>query len=159
MYSNAHWKQSGDWQKDSCTIKAVRKNPHIIGRKVHLAGNTEEEGNPPWGMNGLSPILGTTALGSKPGRWVCLAGLKTSETSRRAVRNLDSSCEGWANTCLHPKQGRGSRWKLPRTLAIFLWLPLCAPQSEPSSCSGHTCSVAQLHIKVRADRADGSVEL
>ena len=50
MWSNSHWQQTGNWQKDSYTTKGVKKNPHGIwvGREairsgpVPLGGDKEE---------------------------------------------------------------------------------------------------------------------
>ena len=42
-----------------------------------------------------------------------LAGSKTSGTDNGAVRKLDSACEECTHACSVPKQGKGSRLKLP----------------------------------------------
>ena len=62
-----------------------------------------------------------------PGRWVPLAGLRTSKTGRGAVRNLDSTCEVQAHPSLFPKQGWVSSLRLPGTLASFPWHPTMHP--------------------------------
>ena len=67
----------------------------------------------------------------------------------------------WQRGCKHPrlglwrvrtcllKQGRGSRLKQPSTPADFLWLPRQVPQLKSSIHSSSTCSMEQLHIRVR----------
>ena len=79
-WRHSHWKQTGDWQKDSCKTKVVRKIHTESGRKgreairlgpLSLGGNTEGKGNymgleilSPWGVRCLSHILDTPGLGS-----------------------------------------------------------------------------------------------
>ena len=73
--------------------------------------------------------------------------MKTSDPDSRDVRNLDSAHEECAHTCLLQKQGRVSRLKLPRTLALFPQLPKRAPQPKPSACCHSTDSMAQLNTR------------
>ena len=77
---------TGDWQKDACTTKAVRKIHTELGGKgreeirlgpVSLGGDLEVKGDymdrqPPWGMSSLSYILGTPVL-SNTGKTTPLA--------------------------------------------------------------------------------------
>lgn len=52
------------------------------------------------GTEGWSHILRVLALGSDTRKTNPLAGLKTSEANSRAVRNLASTCEAWAQARL-----------------------------------------------------------
>ena len=65
--------------------------------------------DPPWEARGSSPILSTPALGSGTGRWVPLAGWKTSGAYQRTVRNRDPTLEEHTDrfACSRP-QSRGS---------------------------------------------------
>ena len=75
-WSNSHWKQTEDWQKDSYTTKAVKKDPHRVRyeekrigtcapRRGHRrGGRLQGLRDPPWGVNSLNHILGTPAPGS-----------------------------------------------------------------------------------------------
>ena len=76
----------------------------------------------------------------------------------RAIRKLDSSHEVCAHTCLPLKQGR-SRLKLHGTLASLPWSPWHVLQPKLSALSGSTCSVTQLHPRVKAATANGKAQL
>ena len=78
-----------------------RSNRRSNQELVPLGGDTGKGG----GYRGLSAFLGTEgwshilrvlALGSDTRKTNPLAGLKTSEANSRAVRNLASTCEAWA---------------------------------------------------------------
>ena len=79
MWKNSHWKLTGDWQKRILYNQGCKKDIHTeLGRKgreairsglLLLGGDSEDEGDymggdPPWGVSGLSHILGASALGS-----------------------------------------------------------------------------------------------
>lgn len=75
---------------------------HRRGRRLHQLRDS------PLAVRGLNHILCVPALGSDTRKISLQAGLKTSETNKRAVRNLDSTHEDHAFT-IYKKQGRGSR--------------------------------------------------
>ena len=91
MWNNSHWKLTGDWQKDSCTTKVVRKIHTKLSRKgreaislgpVPLGVDSKEKGDyrgrdPPWGVSGGCPSLGVQQKEDKP-PWLFggLLGLK-----------------------------------------------------------------------------------
>lgn len=63
--------------------------------------------SPPWGVSGLSHILGTANCSPEnltPGeRQVPLAGWRAGGTNRMAVGSLDSALEEQGHTCLPPE--------------------------------------------------------
>ena len=83
----------------------------------------------PWGISNLNNTLCTLALWSQTEK----RSLIWFE-NRKVVRNLDSASEKHTHACCQ-QQGGGSRWKLPRALACFIWLPYCTPWSVPSTPS------------------------
>ena len=117
MWSNSHWKQTGDCQEDSFTTKDVRMSHTESTRKgrevirlgpAPLGEETEEQVGctdseifyGEWQVQATSPIrhlkLGvhhredrTLELVWKPVEW-----------NRRTVRNLHSTCEECAHACL-----------------------------------------------------------
>ena len=96
---------------------------------VSLGGHSEEKGDymggePPWGMSGLSHILGTPVLGSSRGKTSPLGWLEGCETNRRAVGSLDSALEECAHACLLLRQGGGGGLK---TVQVAGWFPVTAP--------------------------------
>ena len=174
MWSNSHWKQTGDWRTDSCTAKAVRKTHTESGRKgrevvrsgpAHLGGDTEEEEDymgseilpveravqaTYWApqLGGASPL--SWFENQWDGQWSCK---KPTLCSWRTC----------THTCSLLKQGRGSKMRLSGTLTSSLQLlqhaPQPEPQPEPSVRSRPSCSVAQLHTRTRADGTKGSAQL
>ena len=170
MGRNSHQKLTGDRQKDSYITKAVRNIHTELGRKgreairsgpVSLGGDTKEEGDPYRGVNGSSHILGTPALRTNTGKTSLLSYLENQCDYRRAVRNLDSSCEECIHTCLLPKQGREStlRLSIHGTLASFPWPPQSGLQPEVNVCTSPVCNMVQLHTRVKAAVAEGSAQL
>ena len=85
---HSHWKLIGNWQKDPCTTKAMRRIHKWLGRKerkviqsgpVLLGGDSEEkggymDGHPPgeWGVT--VPGWVPESWGPMWGRWAPLAG-------------------------------------------------------------------------------------
>ena len=92
------------------TNKPGERDPHGLGEEEQ--SGTGAPGRGPrkgGGYRGLSAFLGTEgwshilrvlALGSDTRKTHPLAGLKTSEANSRAVRNLASTCEAWAQARL-----------------------------------------------------------
>ena len=130
-----------------------------------LGGDTEEERD----YTGLATLPGEWAVetpywvsqpwGMMPRGQVPLAGLKTSGTDSGTVRNLDSACEKCTHACLLPKQGRGSRLKLPRTWASFPQPLQHAPQLELRTGSHPSCSMVQLHTRLKAATGKESAQM
>ena len=162
---HSHWKQTEDGQKDSCTTRAIRKIHTELGRKgrevirsghAPLGGDTEEEGDYtvleilPRKQVARATYWMSQAWVPTQGRQIPVAGLKTNGTNRRAVRNLDSAREEHTHICSLPTQGRGSRLKLPGTLAVLPWPPQHVHQPELSTHSSPYCSIAQLNTSLRA---------
>lgn len=99
---NVSLKLTGNWQKDSCTTKAVRKIHLKFSKKgrnairlgpVPLRGDSEEERdymgrNTPWGVSRLSHRLGVPVLGPAQRRQILLAGWRTSATNRKTGRSF-----------------------------------------------------------------------
>ena len=72
--------------------------------KGHRRGDYKGK-DPPWGVSGWSPILGTPAWGLYTRKMSPLSWLEKQWTNRRPVRHLDSASEECAHTCLLLKQG------------------------------------------------------
>ena len=143
QWSNSHQKQTGDWQNDSSATKSIKTDPRGVrkewGEMIRLGPAPLERGhrkgeyhrlrNFPWGISNLNNILCTLDLWSQTEKrspiWF---------ENRNVVRNLDSASEKHTHACSQ-QQGGGSRWKLPRALACFIWLPYCTPWSVPSTPS------------------------
>ena len=124
------------------------KDPHGVGwegrrnnqaRTCALARDTEDEGD----ITGLGILPGESGVrdtywapelwGLTLRRQVSIAGLKTSGTYWRVVRNWDSTHEQRVHTIVYSwEQGGGSRLKLPRAVAGFPRVPQCAPQAAPA---------------------------
>ena len=81
-----------------------RSNRRSNQELVPLGGDTGKGGyrglSAFLGTEGWSHILRVLALGSDTRKTNPLAGLKTSEANSRAVRNLASTCEAWAQARL-----------------------------------------------------------
>ena len=107
------WKQPGDWQKDSSTTKAIRKDPHRVWweawRSNLVRTHTPNRGHrkrkkynglryPPWGVRSSSHILGTPALESSPWKMSPLSWFE----NQWSVRSRDCSCRARAHTHLLP---------------------------------------------------------
>ena len=146
MWSSSHWKQSGDWQKDSSTTKAIRKihaessrrgremiRWDLHFRRDHRRGKGYHGlGDPSWGVSSSDHILDSQAWNPTLGRQVRLTSLKTSETyNKRAVWNPNSICEGHIHGCSLPEQGGQSRLKLPGALTCFQPPPQHVPLTVP----------------------------
>ena len=132
-----------DWKPAEGCLQnqGYKKDPHRIGmegKRSNQVGtcapgrDTEEERY----YTGLEILLGSErfehtvgnpALGSDTGRMSPPRWFENQWDRERAVRNLDSTHEECAHTCLLQKQGRESRLKLHGTLASFLQLPWHAP--------------------------------
>ena len=113
MSNNSHEKLNRDWQKGSCTIKAIRKiyvyqvgggRDEIRSEPVPLGRDSEEKrdyigGDAPWEVSGSSHILSAPALGSDKEKTNPLGWSKGLWTNKRTVENRDSGQEEHANTC------------------------------------------------------------
>ena len=146
--SRSHWKLTGDWQKNTCTTKAVRKIYTELGKKgseairsgsVSLAGDKEEEGDYtggdiPWVVSGLSHILGAPGLASETRKMSPLSCLENQWDWQESCKK--PSLHSWKvyTHCLLPKHGRRSRLKLQVTLADFLQPKQCGAPPERSTC-------------------------
>ena len=84
-------------------------------------------------MRHLSYIFGNPDLGL-PGRWVPLAGLKSTKTYCMAIQNQNSTCDGCMQTLVSPQeQGGGSRFKMTWDSD---WFPAAVP-SHTLACTGY----------------------
>ena len=78
---------------------------------MSLGGDSEEKGDytggdsPPWRVSGLSHILGIPVLGSNTGKTSPLASWRATETNRKAVGSLDSTCQDHTSAGLLMRQG------------------------------------------------------
>ena len=59
---------------------------------------TPQLGDPPWGVSSWTPLLGMPVLGLHTGKMSPLGLLKTSESRRRARRDLESTHKEQAHT-------------------------------------------------------------
>ena len=120
MWNNSHWKLTGNWQKDSCTTKALRKIHTQLSRRgrkviwlgsVPLGGDSEERGDctgvyPHWGVSGSSHRLGIPVLGSYAEETSHLGWLEDCWDGQKGWRSLDSAPEGCKCPGLPLRQGR-----------------------------------------------------
>lgn len=88
----------------------------------------EELGYPPWGVR-VSPL----SWSENQWDW------------QKGCNNPRLSAEECIHVCLLPKQGRGSRLKLPGTPTGFLWLPWHGLSLSPSDSTA--CWLEQLHSR------------
>ena len=123
MWSNSHWKQTADWQKDSCTTKAVKKDRHRVGRKggevirlrpASRGGRLHGLRDPSWGMRGSywaqqSWVLSLIPVG-------LTGGLKKPTSLVKSTHTYYWELHG------------GSRLKLPEALTSYPWQFQCTPQ-------------------------------
>ena len=103
---------TGNWQKDPCTTKAVRKIHTCLGRKgrkvigsgpVPLGEDSEETGNYTsghllWRISSTSHGLDSQSWGPMRKRQTPFTGLRTTGTDRETVENLDSTHQEHAHT-------------------------------------------------------------
>ena len=130
MWNNSHWKLTGNWQKDSCTTKAIRKIHMELGRKgrkairsgpMPLGGDSEEKGEhtnrrPPWGVSSENHNWKPQSWHPTQGRQAPSAAWRTTGTNRRAGGSLDSAPEEHARArvlvhWLAPGAGQRGRWE------------------------------------------------
>ena len=122
-------------------------------RLVTLGEDTKEEGySMGWGI--LPEEWAVRAMYSASqhcspalGRSVHLADWKTRGTTRRVVRNPDSTPEGRRHACWLQNEGRESRLEPHESPASFLWSVQHLYQPEPSPQSGPACFVRQIHTR------------
>ena len=160
MWHSPHWKLTGNWQKDSCTTKAVRMidTHNQVGREekwqvqdLCFWEGTQRKREITWAQT--VPREGVWTTDRAPQHWgptqergAPSAGWRTAETNRKAVGlHLWGACVCWPA----PKQGGESRLKTMLVVAGFSQLPQPVHQPKPSECSRSTCSTSQHGIGYR----------
>ena len=111
---------TGNWQKESCTTKAVRKIHTCLGRKerkvigsgpVPLGEDSEETGNYTgehllWRVSSMSHRLDSQSWGPMRKTQTPFTGLRTTGTDRETVGSLGSAHQEHAHTGSACRQGR-----------------------------------------------------
>ena len=144
IWSNSCWKQTGIWQKDCCTTKALRirqeeKGRDQVGIGTPVRAHRREDyidWVPSLGNEMLKPQ--TRAIGSATG-WVPIDCSEDQWDWQEQYEKLE--LHSWrACTCWNKAE---KKLRQPRALASFLWLFQQLSQSTVRDSSGVSCSVAE----------------
>lgn len=163
MCNSSLWILIGNWQKNSCTTKTVRKmrlesdkkgrEPMKLG-PVPLGGDSEEKTNThPGEWIAWATYWAPQPWGPTSGIQVPIADLKATGTYRMAVRNRDSDCEEHtcARVCARARARLlpGTRLRKKTENCLGRWPVSCdSPSTHPSplsACFSPSCSRATLH--------------
>ena len=139
MWSNPHWKLTGNWQKESCKIETVRKIHTELCKKgkelnrlrpVGVGGLREKERLPEWrfamGCEWFKPLFGHPGSGilQREAESPCLVG-GTLELMGGLVGRMDSTQEEQAGWLVSRHSGEGGL-KAVLIVAWSLWPPWCS---------------------------------
>ena len=140
MWNNSHWKLTGSWQKDSCTIKVARKIHTWWSRKGGIVirfrpvslGVFSEEGRKYTDSLGsehdLSQRLGFLVLGSYLEDTSPLVCWRASRTNRRAGEE-EPGYSSWGRHTLNNLRSKTEKSLLSRLLCFYHLLPTCPSPS------------------------------